>query len=59
MAPRAPVVVVAPNAFKGSLSALAAAEAMAAGIQAAWPDAEIRLRPMADGGDGTLDPHSA
>jgi glycerate kinase len=55
MAMRAPVVVVAPNSFKGSLSALAAADAMAAGIQRAWPDAETRVRPMADGGDGTLD----
>lgn len=48
-------VVVAPNAFKGSLTAQEAAAAMAAGIQAAVPDAQCVLRPMADGGDGSLD----
>ena len=55
MAARAPIVVVAPNSFKGSLSAVAAASAMALGIRRACPDADVRLRPMADGGDGTLD----
>ena len=50
-----PVVVVAPNAFKGSLSALEAAHAIAAGLRRVWPRAEMRIRPMADGGDGTLD----
>ncbi len=48
-------VVVAPNAFKGSLSAQDAAAAMAAGVRRAAPDAECTLRPMADGGDGSLD----
>lgn len=47
-------VVIAPAAFKGSLSASEAAQAMAAGVSAAWPHAEIRLCPMADGGDDTL-----
>ncbi len=55
MAARGPVVVVAPNSFKGSLSALDAATAMASGIRRACPQAEVRLRPMADGGEGTLD----
>jgi len=55
MAARNPVVVLAPNAFKGSLPAMDAAAAMAAGIRRVWPQAEARLRPMADGGDGTLD----
>jgi glycerate 2-kinase len=53
--PRAPVIVVAPNSFKGSLSALDAANAIAAGIRRVWRDADVRLRPMADGGEGTLD----
>jgi len=44
-------VVVAPAAFKGSLDALQAAGAMARGVRRAWPDAEIRLLPMADGGE--------
>ena len=48
-------VVVAPNAFKGSLSALEAAEAIAEGIRAAAPDADLVLLPIADGGDGTVD----
>jgi len=51
----APIVVVAPNSFKGSLSALGAANAIAAGLRRVWPEADVRIRPMADGGDGTLD----
>ncbi|BAN34173.1 glycerate kinase [Sulfuricella denitrificans skB26] len=49
------VVVIAPDSFKGSLSALAAAQAMAQGVRRVWPEAVIRLLPMADGGEGTLD----
>lgn len=48
-------VVVAPDSFKGSLSAVAAAEAIASGVQAAFPDAEIDLIPLADGGEGTVE----
>ena len=48
-------IVVAPNAFKGSLSALEAAEAIAEGVRAAAQDAELVLVPIADGGDGTVD----
>ena len=48
-------IVVAPNAFKGSLSALAAAKAIADGIRLADPDADLTLVPIADGGDGTVD----
>jgi glycerate kinase len=48
-------IVIAPNAFKGSLSALDAAEAIAEGVRAAAPDADIALVPIADGGDGTVD----
>jgi glycerate kinase len=47
-------VVVAPDKFKGSLSAAEAAQAMAAGIRAVYPQAEIDLCPMADGGEGTV-----
>ena len=50
-----PVVVVAPDSFKGSVSAAAAATAIANGIRRVWPDADVRLCPMADGGEGTLD----
>lgn len=48
-------VVIAPASFKGSLTARAAAEAMAAGVRDAWPQARTLLLPMADGGEGTLD----
>jgi glycerate 2-kinase len=50
-----PVVVIAPDSFKGSLSAQAVAEAIATGVVRARPDAVVRLCPMADGGEGTLD----
>jgi glycerate kinase len=46
-------IVVAPDAFKGSLSAPAVAEALAAGLRAGLPQAVLDLAPMADGGEGT------
>ncbi|BDG59165.1 glycerate kinase [Caldinitratiruptor microaerophilus] len=48
-------VVIAPDSFKGSLSAIAAAEAMAAGVRRVFPEAETVLTPLADGGEGTVD----
>ena len=48
-------VVIAPQAFKGSISALNAAKAMEAGVLNALPDANTDLVPVADGGDGTLE----
>ncbi|MEY4136972.1 MAG: hypothetical protein RL205_1100 [Actinomycetota bacterium] len=48
-------IVLAPAAFKGTLSARDAAAALALGARDARPDAEIIELPMADGGDGTLD----
>ena len=48
-------IVIAPNAFKGSLSALEAAEAIGEGVRVAAADAELVLVPIADGGDGTVD----
>jgi glycerate kinase len=48
-------VVVAPDKFKGSLSAPDAARALARGVAAAAPGAEIDLVPMADGGEGTVE----
>jgi glycerate kinase len=55
MAARTPVVVLAPNSFKGSVSAADAAAAIAIGLRRVWPEAEVRLCPLADGGEGTLD----
>lgn len=48
-------VVVAPDSFKGSLSAAAVCAAVEAGVRRAAPDAEVVAVPMADGGEGTLD----
>lgn len=47
-------IVIAPQSFKGSISALEAAQAIARGVRAAEPGAETVLVPVADGGDGTL-----
>ena len=48
-------VVVAPNSFKGSLTAAEAAAAIARGVREALPDAEVVEIPVADGGDGTVE----
>jgi len=48
-------IIVAPDSFKGSLSALAVAEAMARGIRTVFPEAEVVLVPIADGGEGTVE----
>ncbi|QKW36537.1 glycerate kinase [Actinomadura sp. NAK00032] len=48
-------IVVAPDSFKGSLSAAEVCAAVAAGARRAVPDAEVAAVPMADGGEGTLD----
>lgn len=47
--------LIAPDSFKGSLSAAQAAEAMAGGVRRARPDAEVVLLPLADGGEGTTE----
>jgi glycerate kinase len=48
-------ILVAPNAFKESLSAMEAAEAITRGILTVLPHARITCIPIADGGDGTLE----
>lgn len=48
-------VVIAPDKFKGSLTAPEVAAAIAAGLHRYRPDLEVRAAPIADGGDGTLD----
>ncbi|WP_017976729.1 glycerate kinase [Actinopolyspora halophila] len=47
-------VLVAPDKFKGSLTAPEVAEAVASGVRGRVPDAEVRCVPVADGGDGTV-----
>jgi glycerate kinase len=46
-------VVVAPQSLKGSLSAAQAGQAIARGVREVYPDAEISIVPVADGGEGT------
>lgn len=48
-------VLIAPDKFKGSLTAIEAAEAMARGVRCAFPGASLDLVPMADGGEGTVE----
>ena len=48
-------IVIAPQAFKGSISALDAAIAIESGVLNVLPYAETVLVPVADGGDGTLE----
>lgn len=48
-------VVIAPDSFKDSLSALGVAQAIAQAWQEVFPEAETILCPMADGGEGTLE----
>lgn len=47
-------IIVAPDSFKGSLSAIEAANAIKRGIQKVFTDAEIISVPIADGGEGTV-----
>ncbi|SDR14733.1 glycerate kinase [Actinopolyspora saharensis] len=47
-------VLVAPDKFKGSLTAPEVAEAVASGVRGRVPDVEVRCVPVADGGDGTV-----
>ena len=48
-------VAIAIDSFKGSLSSLQAGEAAAAGVRRVFPGAEVAVRPLADGGEGTVD----
>jgi len=47
-------ILIAPDSFKGSLTALQAAQAIENGIKHVMPDAETIKLPMADGGEGTI-----
>jgi len=53
MTPR--IVLIAPDSFKGTADATEVARAIAAGWASVRPGDEVRLMPMADGGEGTLD----
>ncbi len=48
-------VIICPDSFKGSLSSIEAAEAISRGVKLAASDAETKVIPIADGGEGTVD----
>ena len=48
-------IVVAIDSFKGSMTSLEAGNSIAQGIRKAAPDANVIVRPIADGGEGTMD----
>jgi glycerate kinase len=49
------LIAIAPDSFKGTLTAEDAARAVAAGLKRGLPGTRFRLIPMADGGEGTVD----
>ncbi|QAY59062.1 glycerate kinase [Microbacterium protaetiae] len=52
-------ILLAPDSFKGSITAAAACDALAAGWREVAGNARLVARPMADGGEGTLDAFAA
>ena len=48
-------VVIAIDSFKGCLTSMQAGNAAAEGIKRVYPDADIAVSPLADGGEGTVD----
>jgi len=48
-------IVIAPDSFKGSISAVEASLAIEKGIKRSFPAAETIIVPLADGGEGTMD----
>lgn len=52
-------IVLAPDSFKGTATAAEAADAIARGWRSVAPDDDLVAKPMADGGEGTLDAFAA
>ena len=48
-------VVIAIDSFKGSMTSMQAGLSAATGIKRVYKDAHITVRPLADGGEGTVD----
>ena len=48
-------IVIAIDSFKGSMTSLEAGAAISDGIKKVFPDAQTYIRPIADGGEGTVD----
>ena len=53
--PHGRAILIAPTAFKGTIGAGDAANAIADGIRRTLPDAPLRLAPLSDGGPGLVD----
>ncbi len=53
--PSAPKILIAPDSFKGTMTSLQAAEAIARGLAQALPSAHLTLLPLADGGEGSAE----
>ena len=47
-------ILIAPDGFKESLTAIEVANSMKVGVKKVWPESDIVLMPVADGGDGTM-----
>jgi len=47
-------IVIAPDSFKGSLTAIEVSDALEMGVKVAYPEARVEKIPMADGGEGTV-----
>ncbi|MER2495454.1 glycerate kinase [Vibrio neptunius] len=47
-------IVIAPDSFKESLTAVEVAQSIQMGLERVWPDAEFLQVPVADGGEGTV-----
>ena len=48
-------IVIAPDSFKGSLTALEVSDALEQGVKRVYPEAKVEKVPMADGGEGTVE----
>jgi len=48
-------IIVAPDSYKGSVSAIGVADAVERGIRAVFPEAQVQKVPIADGGEGTVE----
>ena len=48
-------IVIAIDSFKGSMTSLEAGEAACVGIKRVFPDAKVKVMPLADGGEGTVE----
>lgn len=48
-------IIIAPDSFKGSLTAIEVSDALEKGVREVFPEAHIEKIPMADGGEGTVE----